>query len=550
MKNHLKLTLFTAVFTSLLLFSGCDGITDSLIDDRLGENPLPDPFEASAGSADFSNYVAIGNSLTAGFMDAALYDLSQRNSLGAHLGKQFTYVGGTENFTQPDINSQYGFNTSVTNPGPGGVVFGRFKLDPALPGPSPVFGGDPIAAWSGQASTLNNFGVPGLRMSGLLDANLGNPASPSFNPFYARFASSPGVSTVLADAISANPTFFSLWLGNNEVLGFALSGGTAASALVNPADFSAQLDVAVDALMSQTSAKGVVIDVPAVLEAPFFNLIPYNIIVLDQATADMLNAGFAGFNQVLDALPAFGGGFTQEDADRRKVHYQAGANPVLIVDHNMFNLSGRFQLLRNLNQINDAQLQALLPLAQARPITSEEKLLLSASAVLGTLADPTNPATPIGVAIPLPPQFSLTVETMQQIETTRQALNASLKAKVTAVNSGSTRLALYETNAPGSAFYQMFGLGGGSKGIQIGTQLLLPDFSPSGVFSTDGIHPNARGTAIVANEIIKSIEAAFGANIPPINVLNLPGVQICGGDCASQQALMMTTDYSKLMIEF
>ncbi len=31
--------------------------------------------------------------------------------------------------------------------------------------------------------------------------------------------------TVLADAVAQNPTFFSLWIGGNDVLGYATSGG-------------------------------------------------------------------------------------------------------------------------------------------------------------------------------------------------------------------------------------------------------------------------------------------------------------------------------------
>jgi lysophospholipase L1-like esterase len=61
-------------------------------------------------------------------------------------------------------------------------------------------------------------------------------------------------------------------------------------------------------------------------------------------------------------------------------------------------------------------------------------------------------------------------------------------------------------------------------GIEVEGQKLLPDFSPNGVFSTDGIHPNPRGNAIAANEIIKVIETSFGAEIPKVEVLPLRSV--------------------------
>jgi hypothetical protein len=75
----------------------------------------------------------------------------------------------------------------------------------------------------------------------------------------------------------------------------------------------------------------------------------------------------------------------------------------------------------------------------------------------------------------------------------------------------------------------------GELGIRINGTLLQPDFSPNGVFSTDGVHPNPRGYAILANEFIRVIENNFGATIPRVDVLDLPSVQLCAGDCVSQQ---------------
>ena len=70
----------------------------------------PDPGEPSAGTADFSKFVVLGNSLTAGFQSNALFDLGQMNSLGnIHGPGQFSEVGGGE-FVQPDINTENGFN--------------------------------------------------------------------------------------------------------------------------------------------------------------------------------------------------------------------------------------------------------------------------------------------------------------------------------------------------------------------------------------------------------------------------------------------------------
>ncbi|MEP1142006.1 MAG: hypothetical protein ABJH44_17430, partial [Balneola sp.] len=91
--------IFLLLIVAGLIGYSCDGIEDSLVDDQLEENPLPTSPDYSSGSADFSNYVAIGNSLTAGYMDGALYSNGQANSVAAILATSFaTTVEGDYTF--------------------------------------------------------------------------------------------------------------------------------------------------------------------------------------------------------------------------------------------------------------------------------------------------------------------------------------------------------------------------------------------------------------------------------------------------------------------
>ena len=534
---------FILLFLSVSFFiAGCDGEEGSLVNARLENNPPPEAPETDPGSADFSNYVAIGNSLTAGFMDAALYNLGQNSSLGAQLANQLASVGGQESFNQPDINSELGFNTAVTQP-PTGTVLGRFKLDTNIPGPSPTIGGDPIGAFGGSKANLDNFGVPGILLGQLLTPATGGPASPqnpAFNPFYQRFASSPGSSTILGDAIAAQPTFFTLWIGNNDVLGYALSGATNNGLLTSQQAFQQQFGAVINSLMTQTSASGVVGTIPPVLAIPVFRAVPYNSVELDEQTATALNQAFGGLNQALDAIVQFLG-HDADDAERRKVSYQAGNNPVLINDPQLEDIGPKFDQLQQFGAISAEQRAALQPFVQSRPMevnpqTGPELLLLSAAQVLGTLADPNNPQSQIGVVIPLAPQFHLTASNIIEIETARATFNAIIEATVQSANQGGTRLALFDANAADGAFADIFGLSDGQPGIEINGTPLAPDFSPNGVFSTDGVHPNPRGTAILANEFIRAIEETFNAKIPEVEVLRLPTTQLCAGDCVSQQA--------------
>ena len=537
MKILSKFVVLLFVFGVVL--AGCDGEYDSLVDTNLDRRPIPDTqIEASQGDADFSNYIAIGNSLTAGFMDGALYNLGQQYSLGALISGQFETTGAPATFNQPDINSENGFNT-LANTG-AGPVLGRFKLDTSIPGPSPTVNGDPIEPYTGSAAALNNFGVPGIQVGQLLTPGTGDPSSPAFNPFYARFASSPGTSTILDDAINTDPSFFTLWIGNNDVLGYASSGATRPEILTSQSNFQAQFSATINRLMTETTARGVVANIPPILATPVFRAVPYNAVQLDKKSADQLNSSLSVLNAVFDGMAEntfLFSDFTQEDADRRKVAYQAGNNPILIVDPALDDLSDEFDQLETFGQITSEQRAALQPYVQSRPMvvdaqTGPELVLLSAGSVLGTPAVPGDPNTPIGVAIPLGPQYTLTAQNIIEIETARATFNAIIEGTVTAAGD---RLAFYDTNRLGGAFTDIFGLDGTELGIRADGVLLNPDFSPNGVFSTDGVHPNIRGNAILANEFLRVIEAEFNATIPKVDVLALPSVSVCAGDCVSQQ---------------
>ena len=94
MKN-LNKSIFIVLGLAVLL-NACDGQGDSLINDRLEDNPLPSVPEYSSGSADFSTFVSLGASFTAGYADGALYNLAQVNSYPAMMASSFgaTIDGG------------------------------------------------------------------------------------------------------------------------------------------------------------------------------------------------------------------------------------------------------------------------------------------------------------------------------------------------------------------------------------------------------------------------------------------------------------------------
>src|SRR5690606_162286 len=66
-----------------------------------------EPAVVISGEANFSKFVSIGNSLTAGYTDGALFIAGQENSFPNILAGQFALAGGGE-FNQPMMNDNLG----------------------------------------------------------------------------------------------------------------------------------------------------------------------------------------------------------------------------------------------------------------------------------------------------------------------------------------------------------------------------------------------------------------------------------------------------------
>lgn len=537
MKN-IRTYLF-ALLAITFVISSCDEDED-LIAQRKADNPLPSAPTGDAGSLDVSNYIAIGNSLSAGFMDAALYTDGQENSFPNMLATQFMISGiGGGTFEQPDINSLNGYSGM----GPNSSILGRLELSLSQQRPVPTAGELP-GAFGGDKAGLNNLSVPGMR---LVDIN--DPALAARNGLYARFATAPGTSTVLGQAIAASPTFFSYWLGSNDMLGYALAGGTNEAMITDAGSFQTELTNSLGALVA-TGAKGVVINLPPVVLAPTFRAVPYNPVALDQTSADNLNAGFSAYNQALAGLKTLtdnsvpGVNVSQADVDQRSVSYSAGANPVLMNDDDLVDYNrpgGEFDIMLALTFITPAQREALRPYGQTRPATSNDLIPLStvAAGEIGRVIGD-NPLTVSGVSIPIADQFVLSQQEVVRVVTARATYNAIIDGVVAGINAnaGATVITVVDVQP---TFADVFGLSGalatqlalsqaaiaaadGELGIEIEGQTLRPDFGPNGVFSADGVHPNPRGHAIIANLVIEAMNTTFGADIPRISVLPKRGI--------------------------
>lgn len=496
-----KLIAFLA-FLGLFVASCNDDDTTVVMD------PDPDPVTYTSGTADFSNYVAIGNSLTAGYSDAALFIDGQTNSFPNMLAGNFALAGGGD-FSIPFMADNLGGATL----GGQTILGNRLILSFATGSPSPV----PV---SGQGATeisntltgpFNNMGVPGAKSYHLVAPGYGNVAgvaTGAANPYYARFASS-GSATVIGDAAVQNPSFFSLWIGNNDILGFATSGGAGvdqtgnldpstygSNDITDPNVFASVLDGLLQTLTAN-GADGVLMNIPDVTTIPYFTTVPYNPVPLDEATAALLNGAYAAYNGGLAQLQ-LGGAISADELARRTISFSAGAsNAVVLIDEDLTDLTGFNPALINMRQA-----------------TPEDLLVFTSQTIIGTLANPNDPTSINGVAVPLADQWVLTPEEQMAVATAQVSYNQTIAALAQVYD-----VALVDANAFLTTFAETgFPLSDGST--------VRATYGTGGGFSLDGVHPSPRGYALLANLMVEAINAKYGSNLPGVNPLDFTGLYL------------------------
>lgn len=454
------------------------------------ESPVDEP---RAGEADFSKYVAVGNSLTAGYMDGALYNRGQQNSFAVMLSEQFKLVGGGD-FQVPGINSQFGFYTMGPN-GPLGRLILTINPQDGSIAPAPIGPGELPTPYSGDKTSLNNFGVPGITLGSVLTPLTGGPASdqnPAYNPLYARFASVPGESTIIGDAATAlanGGTFFSFWLGSGDVLGYAVGGAANPELLTSSADFEARLAIALNTMLqANEAAHGVVLNIPNLNVLPYFNLVPWNALPLSAEDAEQANHGYAVYNGGL-AQAATLGLISNEEKEYRTIYFEAGQNGFVMEDESLTDLSALG--IPSIRQ-SKAQDRATLTLAQALGQPSAQ-----------------HPNGKRGVTFPVEDRFVLIPDEQEEIQDRINTFNAHIN---TAVTAHSNRLGLVDVKTLLDQIADpSININAGGVGLNAG---IAP---PNGGFSVDGIHPNGRAHAFITNLVIQRINEKWNANIPQVN---------------------------------
>lgn len=485
--------------------------------------PVQEP--PTTGQTDFAKMVSIGNSLTAGFMDNALYTAGQTNSYPAIIARQAAILGGGS-FTQPTVNSANGCsNPTGATPCSQGRLILRNPLSPA---PAPTTGDvRALEAFSAvPKNQLNNWGVPGVTLQTALIPQTGGPISPlnpAFNPYYARIASNPGTSTLVGDAAASlanGGTFFTFWLGNNDVLGYATGGASNPAILTSQADFQTRFNAALNAILNaKADAEGAVANIPNVTSIPFFTTVPVNPVPLDAATTNVLNSNFAGYNTTLDAFKGAPFSLPAAEMDGRRIRFTAGpGNRVVITDETARDLGPLWDQLVLAGLLPAAARAALEPYRRARQAVATtstvqgDLIVLPAASFIGTTVGG-NPLLVNGVSVPLADNWVLLPSEQTEVQNAVTGFNNTIKA---AVDAQPTRLVLVDVN---KAFADV------RAGIVTinGSSFTASITPPFGGFSLDGVHPNQRGYGYIANLFIQGINAKWKAKIPLCNPNDFSG---------------------------
>ena len=202
------------------------------------------------------------------------------------------------------------------------------------------------------------------------------------------------------------------------------------------------------------------------------------------------------------------------------------ANPILIWDVDAADRTAQITgglMLQGVPAPVAAEIGAAF--GKARQATANDLVVLPASGVIGT-PNATASATLValganinGVSYPIANRWVLTSNERSKVAAATTAYNNAIVSIAT-----TNDLAIADMNA---ILNQLV------SGLRIETgQLYTANYfsGPSNegavLFSLDGVHPNARGYAVITNEIIKVINRHYKSNLPLYHPSYFPGINI------------------------
>lgn len=417
--------------------------------------PNIEPKAPERGDADFSRYMAVGSSHTAGIMNRSLYREGQENSYPNMLAEQFRTVGGGE-FKQPWI------------PGEHGWPLGKLMQDMAQ-GPCDTLPYKAIVPFRGALDTagahLNIYSQGPFGNMGIAESKVSDYITPGFaltNRFARRMFNKPATARPVDELLLPEHTFFTMWLGVEDVLNYAAAGGeTTPSAtnrnLITSAGMFRNTYDSVLNTVTRNGAKGVVITIPDVLQMPYFRALPAKSMELNLRDANRLNLKY----------------------NSTQVHFEVGMNYYLIEDKSAPN---------GFRQLKEGEL--------IRMDVPHDSIRCAGW----------------GWEVPMPAVWVLTTDEIQNINNAVSNFNDIIH----------TIAKKYNVPVADINYYLKGVL---ENGAQYNGANYNYEFIQGGIFSLDGLRFTGRGNALIANAIINSINYRYGSSIPDVDVNKYSGTK-------------------------
>jgi hypothetical protein len=217
------------------------------------DDQLNRPFANTPVDPLFDRYVSMGNSITAGFQSGGINDSTQLQSYAVLLARAMRSP-----FFPPLLNRP-GCPPPITN------VF-------AQPAPTRVGGGTATTCALRKIPNppppyISNTAVPGAEVEDIL-SNRDTASNPNT---LTQFILGGLTQTQMLER--AHPTFVSIWIGNNDVLGAATSSTNAGDStkITSVANFQARYSAMLDTVEAVGPQGAILIGVANVTAIPFFS---------------------------------------------------------------------------------------------------------------------------------------------------------------------------------------------------------------------------------------------------------------------------------------
>ena len=255
----------------------------------------PTELVAPSGEQIFANYVAIGNSLTAGYMDSGLIMNGQATSYPRLIAQQMglDVSVGDSDFSQPYIDFP-GIGTTESSV-PGTFVSGVLHFDGT--GISVVEEThlnvlQDLMLLRTLPTPYHNLGVPGATVHDVMNAYNARTSTPGDNSYFdfinrvtllGNLVDVPGDEdpneqpTMFRSAIAKGPSLLTCWAGNNDVLGGAADGNPVVGENITPpsvfaTEYQTLLQSLAGGLFQRTGFPATIVtaNIPSITSVPYF----------------------------------------------------------------------------------------------------------------------------------------------------------------------------------------------------------------------------------------------------------------------------------------